>query len=124
MLSLIVFVGDSTFKTEMPENVTQSGRFIRFIKSQTAQRLSPAEVEDVVEKIESGRLVASFRTHREHTAHVKEIVALKESEPRCPKCRGEMVRRIVKRGQNAEKEFLGCKTFPRCRGVVDASLLQ
>jgi len=124
VFSLIVFVGDSTFKTEMPENVTQGGRYIRFIKSQTEQRLSDAEVQDIVEKIGSGRLAASFRTHRAHTTHVKEIVARKESEPRCPKCRGEMVKRIVKCGQNAGKEFLGCKTFPKCRGVIYASLLQ
>ncbi len=123
VFSLIVFVGDSTFKTEMPKNVTQGGGYIRFIKSQTEQRLSEAEVQDVVEKIESGRLAATFRTHRAHTAHVKDIVARKEGEPRCPKCQGEMVQRIVKRGQNAGKEFLGCKTFPKCRGVVDASLL-
>lgn len=123
VFSLIVFVGDSTFKTEMPKNVTQGGGYIRFIKSQTEQSLSEAEVQDVVEKIESGRLAATFRTHRAHTAHVKDIVSRKEGEPRCLKCQGEMVQRIVKRGQNAGKEFLGCKTFPKCRGVVDASLL-
>lgn len=123
VFSLIVFVGDSTFKTEMPKNVTQGGGYIRFIKSKTQQRLSDAEVQDVVEKIESGRLAATFRTHRAHTAHVKDIVARKEGEPRCPKCQGEMVERIVKCGQNAGKAFLGCKTFPKCRGVVDASLL-
>lgn len=117
-------MGDSAFKTEMPENVTKSGRYIRFIKSQTEYRLSDSEVKDVVEKIGSGRLVASFRTHRAHTAHVKEIVARNESKPRCPKCQGEVVKRIVKRGQSAGKEFLGCKAFPKCRGVVDASLLQ
>ena len=124
MFSLVAFVGDSTFKAEMPKNVTQGGGYIRFIKSHTAQRLSEAEVQDVVEKIQSGRLAASFRTHREHTAHVKDIVARKDSEPRCPKCQGKLVQRIVKRGQNAGKEFLGCKGFPKCRGVVDASLLQ
>jgi restriction system protein len=117
--SLVVFVGDSTFKTEMPENVTQGGGYIRFIKSQIEPRLSDAEVQDVVENIGSGRLTASFRTHREHTAHVKEIVARKENEPRCPKCQGELVKRIVKRGQNAGKEFLGCKTFPKCREVLN-----
>src|SRR5690554_790481 len=75
VFSMIVFVGDSTFKTEMPKNVTQGGGYIRVIKSQTEQRLSEAEVQDVVEKIESGRLAATFPTHRAHTAHVKDIVA-------------------------------------------------
>jgi len=31
--SVIVFVGDSTFKTEMPPNVTYVGGYIRYIKS-------------------------------------------------------------------------------------------
>ncbi|MBW0147233.1 nuclease-related domain-containing protein [Marinobacter arenosus] len=119
--SLVVFVGDSTFKTPMPENVTSGGGYIRFIKAQMETRLSDDEVQTVIETIESGRLAATFRNHRRHVAHVKEIVVKKESEPRCPKCRGEMVKRTVKRGANAGKEFLGCKSFPTCRGIVSAA---
>lgn len=83
-----VFVGDSTFKTPMPENVTQGGGYVRFIKAQTEQRLSDVEVQKVIEAIESGRLAATFTNHREHVADVKEIAAKKSSEPRCPKCPG------------------------------------
>ncbi len=57
-------------------------------------------------------------------AHVKDIVANNKSEPRYPKCQGEMVRRTVKRGANAGNEFLRCEAFPRCWGTVSASLLQ
>ena len=39
-------------------------------------------------------------------------------EPTCPKCDGEMVKRISKKGKNEGKEFWGCKNFPKCRGVV------
>lgn len=122
--SLVVFVGDSTFKTPMPENVTYGGGYIRSIKAQVEERLSDPEVLKVVEAIESGRLAETFRNHRKHLAHVKEILARKESEPRCPKCQGEMVRRTVKRGVNVGNESLGCKAFPKCRGTVGASLLQ
>ena len=124
VFSLVVFVRDSTFKTPMPENVTHGGGYVRYIKAQTEQRLSDAEVQSVIEAIESGRLAATFRNHRKHVAHVKEIVAKKSSEPRCPKCQGEMVKRTVKRGENIGKEFYGCKEFPKCRGMVGASLLQ
>lgn len=124
VLSVVVFVGDSTFKTPMPENVTHGGGYARFIKAQTEQRLSDVEVQKVIEAIESGRLAATFRNHRKHVAHVKEVVAKKNSEPRCPKCQGEMVKRTVKRGENIGKEFFGCKAFPKCRGMVGASLLQ
>jgi len=34
--SLVVFVGDSTFKTAMPENVTYGFGYIRYIKSKSS----------------------------------------------------------------------------------------
>ena len=90
-----VFVGDSTFKTPMPENATHGGGYVRFIKAQTEQRLSDVEVQKVTEAIESGRLAATFGNHRKHVSHVKEIEAEK-SVPRCPKGQGEMVKRTAK----------------------------
>ena len=121
VFSVVVFVGDSTFKTPMPENVTYGGGYIRFIKSRTEEVLAEAEVQDIVSKIETGRLAATFRNHRQHVAHVKSIVEQKASAPRCPKCQGEMVKRRVKRGANAGKELYGCMAFPRCRGMVGIS---
>jgi len=38
--------------------------------------------------------------------------------PSCPKCDGEMVKRLTKKGDKAGKEFWGCKKYPKCRGVV------
>ena len=73
VFSVVVFVGDSTFKTPMPENVTHGGGFVRFIKAQTEQRLSDVEVHKVIDAIESGRLAATFRNHRNHAAHVTEL---------------------------------------------------
>lgn len=49
--SLVVFVGDSTFKTPMPENVTQGLRYVRYIKSKTDPVLAREEVEEVREKV-------------------------------------------------------------------------
>lgn len=78
MHSLIVFVGNSEFKTKMPENVTYGGGFISFIKSKTTKVLTPQEVRRIARKIEQGRLTRSIKTNREHVKHVKEIVANKE----------------------------------------------
>jgi len=86
VISLVVFVGDSTFKTPMPDNVTYGGGYIRFIKSRKDEVLSETEVQDIVSKIENGRLAATFRNHRQHVAHVNSIVEKKASVPRCPKC--------------------------------------
>jgi restriction system protein len=71
--SLVVFVGDSTFKTEMPENVMHARGYIRYIKSKKAYVLSPVEVKKIISKIETGRLTPSFKTHREHVKHVINI---------------------------------------------------
>jgi restriction system protein len=39
----------------------------------------------------------------------------------CPKCGGEMVRRVAKRGANAGKAFWGCRRYPQCHGVRDSA---
>ncbi|WP_372972627.1 nuclease-related domain-containing protein [Marinobacter sp.] len=116
--SLVVFVGDSTFKTPMPANVTQGGGYLGFIKSHRDEVLTPEQIQDVIERVGSGRLEASFRTSREHVRHVKAIVEAKSNAVACPKCGGEMVRRVGKRGENAGKDFWGCGAFPKCRGVL------
>lgn len=46
LFSVIVFIGDSTFKTPMPENVTEAGGYIRYIKSKREVLLLESEVTD------------------------------------------------------------------------------
>lgn len=41
--------------------------------------------------------------------------------PACPKCKGPMVKRVSKKGDNAGREFWGCQAFPLCRGTVAMS---
>jgi hypothetical protein len=119
--SVIVFIGDSTFKTEMPENVTYGGGYARYIKSKTDPVLTESEVNEITKKIETGRLAPSFRINREHVKHVKNIIAEKENNnlPSCPKCGASMVLRETKKGQNIGKRFWGCTEFPQCRGIVN-----
>ena len=56
ILSLVVFVGDSTFKTVMPINVIHSRGVIGFIKMQQRVVLSDNEVKQLIIRIEQGRL--------------------------------------------------------------------
>jgi len=123
IFSLIVFVGDSTFKTEMPENVTYGGGYVKFIKSKTQLVLSESDVNEITKKIEDGRLTRSFKKNRDHVKHVKAIVKQKDnvsSQP-CPKCGSSMVLRKTKKGANIGKKFLGCSKFPKCRGIVNVT---
>jgi restriction system protein len=71
IFSVVVFVGDSTFKTEMPENVMYGRGYISYIKSKTQSVLTDSEVNEITDKIESGRLAKTFKTNREHVKHVK-----------------------------------------------------
>ncbi len=121
--SVIVFVGDSTFKTEMPDNVTYGGGYARYIKSKRTPVLSKSQVTEIVNKIEQGRLAPSFKTNREHVRHVKNIVTEKEnsSAPICPKCSKAMDLRETKKGQNVVKKFWGCTKIPQCRGIINVT---
>jgi len=71
MFSIVVFAGDSTFKTKMPENVVGPKGYIRFIKSKTEKVLSNIDVKRIVDQIESQRLERSYKTNREHINHLK-----------------------------------------------------
>ena len=64
--SVVAFTGESTFKTPMPENVTQGSGYIRYIKSKTKLVLPESDVQNVIAKIEQERLTPSFKTDREH----------------------------------------------------------
>jgi restriction system protein len=115
--SVIVFVGDCTFKTEMPDNVTYAGGFIRFVKSKRDVVFSAIEVEKIIVGIESNRLTASLKTHHNHVKHVKSIVKDKQTIKSCPICGHAMVLRESKQGTQVGKKFWGCSKFPHCRGT-------
>jgi predicted RNA-binding Zn-ribbon protein involved in translation (DUF1610 family) len=112
-----VFIGDSTFKTPLPDNVTYGMGYIRYIKSKTETVLSPMQILEISQAIENGRLSRSFSTNRQHVQHVQNIVSTKESETLCPKCGNRMVLRETKKGDNKGKSFWGCATFPKCRAI-------
>jgi restriction system protein len=116
--SVIIFIGDSTFKTNMPENVRFARGGIEYIKSKTDIVLSGQEVANVIEQIESGRLERSYKTNRQHVMHVRGIIEEKSDIKSCSKCGAEMVLRKASKGINAGNEFWGCSTFPMCRNII------
>lgn len=133
--SLVVFVGDSTFKTELPDNVVYAGGYIRYIKARHEVILSQADVETVTAEIEQLRLQRGFTTNRKHVNHLRQKKApsppvtptivppitastTSQSQKQCPKCGGTMVLRTARKGQNAGNQFWGCTTYPACRGVM------
>lgn len=116
--SVIVFIGESEFKTTMPANVTYGMGYVRYIQSKTEPVLSGERVVEITQAIEAGRLARTLSNHREHVKHVQNLVADKQSKHRCPKCGSDMVLRETKKGENKGKAFWGCSTFPKCRGML------
>ena len=121
--SLVVFVGDSKFKTDMPDNVTYAGGYIRHIKARRDVLLSQADVDAVTAQIEQLRLQRGLTTNRRHVRHLRQKNApspptAPPTTPQCLKCGGAMVLRTARKGKSAGNTFWGCATFPACRGVV------
>lgn len=137
--SLVVFVGDSTFKTAMPENVTYGGGYVKYIKSKKTPVLTESEVVTITSTIGKDRLAPSFKTNKEHVAHVKKIITEKQINkdsagykdninedmisdiPDCPKCGSPMKLRETKRGENIGQRFYGCTSFPKCRKILNVT---
>ncbi|KIP65507.1 MULTISPECIES: nuclease-related domain-containing protein [Vibrio] len=115
--SVIVFIGDSTFKTEMPPNVTYAQGSIRYIQQFNDVVFSDNDYARLTESINRLKLKRGVITDLKHRKHVKEVVASKVSSNECPRCGSEMVLRETKRGENIGKQFWGCSTFPKCRAV-------
>lgn len=119
--SVVVFIGDSTFKTDMPDNVTYGMGYVRYILSKTEKVLDLRQVLDITQTIESGRLKPSFKTNRNHVRHVQTIIVEKQNQQICPKCGSAMILRESKKGVNVGKQFWGCSAFPRCRAFKPIS---
>lgn len=117
--SVVVFAGESSFKTAMPANVTQGAGYVRYIKAFNEEVLSEAQVEGIVEQIKAGRLQPSLKTSREHVRNLKEKNS--SASPRiCPKCGSGMILRTAKKGPRSGERFWGCSAFPKCRAVMSS----
>jgi hypothetical protein len=77
--SVIVFVGDSTFKSKMPVNVTHSFGSLRYIKGFKSIVFSDQEYAQIIEKIHEIRLQRGIVTNINHRKHVKKIIEGKKS---------------------------------------------
>lgn len=115
--SVVIFVGDAKFKTEMPANVTMGlGDGSQYIRSFRTRILSEGEVAEICTAIETGRLTPSWGTNRQHVQNLRQRRDSSASR-QCPRCGRTMVLRTAKRGPGTGNQFWGCESFPACRMV-------
>jgi restriction system protein len=108
--TVIYFVGDCKFKTQLPANVIKSG-LGRYIKQFHNPILSSEEINRILGVLEQ-HVTESSLTNRDHVRSLRERHS---STTVCPKCGSNLVERTAKTGPKAGSKFLGCANYPRCR---------
>jgi restriction system protein len=107
--SVVVFVGDAEFMTDLPDNVTYLPELCSFVLSFRDLLLDTSRVRAIAMMLTDHKEGREFRQ--------EPALAAVPDEPRCPKCGERMVLRKARKGKNAGNEFWGCPRFPGCGGV-------
>jgi restriction system protein len=108
--SVVFFVGNVELKTPMPDNVLTKG-LSSYIRRFTTPVLSPAKVAEIEHQLKTPH--AGGRLGR--SQHLESLEERYESVTICPKCGGELIKRLAKRGAMAGSTFYGCANYPKCR---------
>ena len=110
--TVVCFVGDSTFKTELPSNVLSSG-LGRYIKQFQNTVLSHDEIGRICSLLIDTEGKISKREHVQslHDRHTSDTV--------CPRCGSALVERTVKQGPRRGTQFVGCSGYPKCRFTLN-----
>ena len=108
--TVICFVGDVQFKTELPSNVLRSG-VSSYIEQFDKRVFSEEEVERIMALLTNVK--SEINISKEE--HIQSLHNRYASKTICPKCGSELVMREVKQGALKGSQFLGCSSFPRCR---------
>jgi hypothetical protein len=118
--SLVIFWGGCAFKTPMPENVCKGGifnsKFKQFIQSKNEVVFSLEEINKIQSDLTRLKENSGFFSSLQHAKDVKDRY---KSTTTCPKCGGDLVKRVSNKGQRIGKSFLGCSNYPRCKYIKD-----
>jgi len=113
--SIVVFVGDSKFKTPFPPNVMTLSGLIPYMRTKTDRVLSERRVGVLANQLLEAK--SGVTGTRKETPVLRSV----SLDPTCPKCGSEMVLRTARKGENVGKQFWGCSRFPKCRAVKHAT---
>ncbi len=120
--SLVVFVGDCEFKTDMPANVVHIRDFVRHIKNHQVPIIKDEQVPEIVTTIQEWASTVTDAQRAGHVAHVRENkrpVSMDSTAPSCPRCGSFMVLRTSRKDGS---RFWGCNTYPACKGTRQAAI--
>lgn len=69
--SLIVFMPDCEFKTQMPQNVFRGAAWTDYVKTFQEVMISPMKLKRIQLRIEKEVLEKSWKTNRQHIENLK-----------------------------------------------------
>ena len=110
IFSVIVFAGDSEFKSQMPDNVIELHELTSYLNSYKEQILNIETVEMLSKKMSDYLLNLEI----DEEDHIENIINNRDN-PICPKCGSKMILRTAKKGKSAGSQFWGCRNFPSCK---------
>lgn len=116
--SVVVFWGSCEPKTPFPEYVI-FGNHTDYIKSKKEVLFSDIEVAAIWSRL---LIIKSNTPLLAGISHVKSLQQRYTSNTTCPKCGAPLVKRRTRTGILAGKEFLGCKSYPRCKYIKDINI--
>jgi len=115
--SIVTFVGECEFKTNMPSNVFIGGKYINYIKSFRQSIFSTLEVNKIINRLKNNSLEKGRKTKKAHVSSLKKnSSSIHISDPKiiCKRCGSVMIER---RNKKTGEEFLGCSTYPKCKNT-------
>jgi len=113
--SVVFFIGDCRFQTEIPNGVLTHG-LCGYIRRYGLRCFVDEEVERFEARLREIKQYSRF-TKADHIHSLRERY---ESAETCPKCGAALLPRVAKKGANAGGRFLGCSAYPKCRYTRDA----
>jgi hypothetical protein len=118
--SIVTFVGECEFKTNMPNNVFLGGKYINYIKSFKNPVFRVSEVNQIIRTLKNNSLEKGKSTNKAHVSSLKNnhnrssSIYTKDPKITCKRCGSAMKERHNKK---TGEEFLGCSSFPKCKNT-------
>ena len=118
--SIVTFVGECEFKTNMPENIFLGGQYINYIKSFNRPVFTSIELNKIIKTLKNSSLEKGRATNKAHVSSLKNRhnpiskVHIKDPKIICKRCGSIMKERQNKKTGEA---FLGCSSFPKCKNT-------
>jgi len=120
--------GDDPVHDSCAHILAQQEKFAKWLESENSETVANALLilitrarRTLLKQIETQtETFAAQGGFREKLTTIRvEARAQQENAPNCPDCGAPMKRRKARTGPNAGKEFWGCATYPKCKGIQE-----